>query len=144
MSDPMTVSEPLFGLSNSKNIQKVKSSITVSVRAKANRLAAQHEGEVIMPENGLDVISFRCKIGHTFMKSTDDMSEIPDLTRKASYCTAASSSATSSDDESTSNQSDSSGSWCPKCEAFYKSCKDTAYSCGFRLKGKLYGDDLSF
>jgi hypothetical protein len=52
----MPASEPLFGLNNSKHIQKAKSSITVSVRAKANRLAAQHEGEVLIPENGLDVI----------------------------------------------------------------------------------------
>lgn len=56
VSDPMPASEPLFGLNNSKHIQKAKSSITVSVRAKANRLAAQHEGEVLIPENGLDVI----------------------------------------------------------------------------------------
>jgi len=112
--------------------------------AKANRLANLHEGEVMISENGLDVLKFRCKAGHNFMKSVDDLSDIPDLTRKASYCTMASSSANSGDDDCTSSRSDQSGSWCPKCEAFYRSCKDTAYSCGFKLQGKLYADSLAF
>lgn len=139
----MPQSAPLKNLHNTKRISKAKS-ISVSVMAKANRLAILHEGDVMISENGLDVLQFRCKAGHNFMKSVDDLSDIPDLTRKSSYCTMASSSANSSDDECTSDRSDQSGSWCPKCEAFYRSCKDTAYSCGFRLQGKLYADSLSF
>jgi hypothetical protein len=62
------------------------------------------------------------------MKSIDDLMDIPDMNRKASYCTMASSSANSSDDEGvqSDNSDHSSGSWCPKCEIFFKSCKETA------------------
>jgi hypothetical protein len=142
-SNPLPNPKPLF--KRDSHTTKTKSSITVSIRAKAERLAAQHEGKVNIADSGLDLLQFTCRLGHTFMRSGDELSEIPDMTRKASYCTMASSSATSSDDETMSEQTDSSiGTWCPKCEAFYKSCRDTAYSCNLKLVGKMFSDNLSF
>ena len=35
------------------------------------------------------------------------------------------------------------GTWCPKCESFFKSAQIIAKSCGFKLCGEMYADNLT-
>lgn len=36
------------------------------------------------------------------------------------------------------------GSWCQRCESFFKACKIVARDCRFKLIGKLYAKNLEF
>lgn len=54
--------------------------------------------------------------------------------------------ASNSDDEGSSHEETSfeAGSWCTKCEAFYRQCKEAAATFGFRLVSSLYSTKVVF
>lgn len=115
----------------------------------ANKLAALFEGIVLTDKTlsickAQETVKFRCKNLHVFYKCVDSIKiAMKNATgRKLSASTAASSSTSS--DEDAQDAAAQFGCWCPKCEAFYSSCKSTAKSSGFRLVGKLYSDNLAF
>jgi hypothetical protein len=104
----------------------------------AERLAAIHEGECLSTaqisfSHGSPSLKFRCHAGHVFFKAFEDIGGSI-ASRKSSMNTEV---GESSDDES-------SGSWCTKCEAFYRQCEEVAPHYGFRLVGKLYAKTLEF
>jgi len=55
--------------------------------------------------------------------------------------------ASNSDDEGLSSHDETTfepGSWCTKCEAFYRQCKDAAATFGFKLLSSVYSTKTVF
>jgi hypothetical protein len=92
--------------------------------------------------HGTPSIKFRCHQNHTFFKNLDEIEETGSPARKCSMATMAS----NSDDEGSSHEETSfeAGSWCTKCEAFYRQCKEAAATFGFRLVSSLYSTKVVF
>ncbi len=136
---------------------KTMNGSSCSMRDKAMNLVKLFNGEFLSEKKlsivkGAEAFKFKCVNGHVFYRFLTELKSMNlnfsrQQSKSTAECTSSQEMNSSDDDlllaaEDLQRKHSVEGSWCPKCESFFKQAQNLARNCGFKLCGQLYSKEL--